>query len=81
VTIALDVILPKTLKRLHDLRKDGNAHSYETAFTDKTPELAASVYRIPFPQNMLELIGEGGLGVSYWHPLKTALIIRCLVTS
>jgi len=32
------------------------AGAYETAFADETPELAAPVYRIPFPQDKLEFI-------------------------
>ena len=35
---------------------DRRERTYETTFTDKTPKLAALVYRIPFPQNKLELI-------------------------
>jgi hypothetical protein len=35
---------------------DRRERTYETTFTDKTPELAALVYRVPFPQNKLELI-------------------------
>lgn len=42
--------------RCHDLSEQELGRTYETAITDETPELAAPIYRIPFPQDKLELV-------------------------